>query len=496
MASFVTHEDKQVLPIIINNTAQPITPTTNLTPVHNSLTPSPVHHFASATPADCTSAISAAWHAFQVSAGPANTPWKRATVTTRRTILLKAADLFEARRSTLVSLQKLETSCDDAWAGMNVTLAVNYIREIAACISQIQGTIPPIDKPDTMAFVYKDPVGPVLVIPPWNGALVLAGRAVTTAIAAGCTVVMKASELSPACHHAIWKIYEEAGLPAGVLNVVCSRRETAGEVTEGIIKDDRIRKIEFIGSAAVGRVIGATAAKYLKPCLMELGGKCPAIVLDDADVGRAAVLCAKGAVMNHGQICFSTERIIVMRGVKDEFLAKVKGVVEGTEAGSAVSEGIAKHAVDVLQDAKEKGCEFLTGAPEMQEGNKVKPSLVVVDAKATKDEVRIVDEETFGPSASIYIVDSEEEAVELANRSAYGLNATVHTTNLERGIKVGRELEYGQVHINSITVFTSATGPQGGRTGKSSGWGRQNAMYGLNEYLDDKFITYHGKNSG
>lgn len=338
---------------------------------------------------------------------------------------------------------------------MNVTLAVNYIREIAACISQIQGTIPPIDKPDTMAFVYKDPVGPVLVIPPWNGALVLAGRAVTTAIAAGCTVVMKASELSPACHHAIWKIYEEAGLPAGVLNVVCSRRETAGEVTEGIIKDDRIRKIEFIGSAAVGRVIGATAAKYLKPCLMELGGKCPAIVLDDADVGRAAVLCAKGAVMNHGQICFSTERIIVMRGVKDEFLAKVKGVVEGTEAGSAVSEGIAKHAVDVLQDAKEKGCEFLTGAPEMQEGNKVKPSLVVVDAKATKDEVRIVDEETFGPSASIYIVDSEEEAVELANRSAYGLNATVHTTNLERGIKVGRELEYGQVHINSITVFTS-----------------------------------------
>ncbi|PNS20359.1 Aldehyde dehydrogenase [Sphaceloma murrayae] len=496
MATFTNHDDKQVLPIIISDEPQSISPSTPVIPVHNSHSSTPVHHFASATPSQCTSAVSSAWHAFQTSASPHPFPWKRAPATLRRDLLLRVATLFETRRATLVDLQKRETSCDDTWANINVTLAVNYIREIASCVTQIAGTIPPIDKPDTMAFVYKDPVGVALVIPPWNGALVLAGRAVTTAIAAGCTVVMKASELSPGCHHAIYQIFKEAGLPAGVLNVVCARREDAAQVTEEMIKDDRVRKIEFIGSAAVGRQIGIVAAKYLKPVLMELGGKCPAIVLDDADVGRAAVLCAKGAVLNHGQICFSTERIIVMRGVSEEFLGKVKGVVESTEAGGAVSEGIAKHAVDVLQDAKEKGAEFLTGGPQMTEGNKVKPSLVVVDVKAKRDELRIVDEETFGPSASVYIVDTEEEAVELANRSAYGLNATVHTTNLERGIKIGRELEYGQVHINSITVFTSATGPQGGRSGKSSGWGRQNAMYGLNEYLDEKFITYHGKDSG
>ncbi|KAG8623103.1 hypothetical protein KVT40_008079 [Elsinoe batatas] len=495
MADFTTHDSKQILPIIISDVAQPIEADTPVIPVHNSLRADPVHYFATTTPEQCTSAVSAAWTAFQHGTTPAG-PWKRAPASLRRTILLRAADIFESRRKDLVALQRLETSCDETWANMNVTLAVAYIREIAACVSHVVGSIPTIDKPDTMAFVYKDPVGPVLVIPPWNGALVLAGRAVSSAIAAGCTVVMKASELSPGCHAAIWKVYKDAGLPAGVLNVVCSRREGAAEVTERMIADERVRKIEFIGSAAVGRVIGATAAKYLKPVLMELGGKCPAVVLDDADVGRAAVLCATGAVMNHGQICFSTERIIVMRKVAEEFLAKIKGVVESTDAGSAVSEGIAKHAVDVLEDAKGKGCEFLTGGPELGKDNRMTPSLVIVDPKAGKEEVRIVDEETFGPSASVYIVDTEEDAIELANRSAYGLNATIHTTNLERGIKVGRELEYGQVHINSITVFTSATGPQGGRSGKSSGWGRQNAMWGLNEYLDEKFITYHGKNSG
>lgn len=306
-----------------------------------------------------------------------------------------------------------------------------------------------------MSFVYKEPIGPVLIIPPWNAALILATRAITSAIGAGCTAVLKASELSPLTHTLIVDIYRAAGLPPGCLNSLQASRKDAAEITERLIANERIRKVEFIGSAAVGRIIGATAARYLKPVLMELGGKCPAIVLDDADLGKAAGMCATGALVHHGQICFSTERIIVQRSVAEKFTELLKSKVAEMPGGTAVHEGIAQHALEVLQDAKDKNARFIVGEPEMAGKNAVKPAIVEVDPKADKDELRIVDEETFGPSASLYIVDTDEEAIALANRSAYGLNATIHTQNLERGIKMGRELEYGQVHINWVSLYTS-----------------------------------------
>lgn len=261
--------------------------------------------------------------------------------------------------------------------------------------------------------------------------------------------------MSPLTHSLIVDIYRDAGSPPGVLNSLQAAREDAASVTETLIADERIRKIEFIGSAAVGKLIGATAAKYLKPVLMELGGKCPAIVLDDADVQKAAVLCAKGALVHHGQVCFSTERIIVHRKIADDFIEKLIKVVETTPGGTAVSGKIAQTAMEILQDAKDKGAKFLTGAPEYASRNALQPALIQIDPKTTKDQLRIVDEESFGPSASVYIVDTDAEAISLANRSAYGLNATIHTKNMERAVKMGRDLEYGQVHINSISVYTS-----------------------------------------
>lgn len=261
--------------------------------------------------------------------------------------------------------------------------------------------------------------------------------------------------MSPLTHSLIVDIYRDAGSPPGVLNSLQVAREDAASVTETLIADERIRKIEFIGSAAVGKLIGATAAKYLKPVLMELGGKCPAIVLDDADVQKAAVLCAKGALVHHGQVCFSTERIIVHRKIADDFIEKLIKVVETTPGGTAVSGKIAQTAMEILQDAKDKGAKFLTGAPEYASRNALQPALIQIDPKTTKDQLRIVDEESFGPSASVYIVDTDAEAISLANRSAYGLNATIHTKNMERAVKMGRDLEYGQVHINSISVYTS-----------------------------------------
>ncbi|KAI7349164.1 aldehyde dehydrogenase [Hortaea werneckii] len=493
-------QGRPFVPLFINGQPVPLDDSSRLFPVHSALSSSsssaddqPIHYYASASPSHCARACEAAWSAFNnpISGGG----WKRSTVTTRRALLLRAADLLESRADDLIAAQIRETRCQRAWAQTNIALTVGYMREIASRISSVlAGEIPTIEKEGTFAFVFREPVGPVLVISPWNAAVVLATRAVTSALAAGCTVVLKSSELCPLTHGLIVEVFHQAGLPPGVLNSVQCARADAEVVTEGLVGDERIRKVEFIGSAAVGRKVAGLAAKYLKPVLMELGGKCSAIVLDDADLEKAAMLCAKGAVLHHGQICFSTERIIVLKSVAQQFQDLLVKAVANEPGGTAVHSGIAEKAQSILQDAKDHGNEFLVGGPEMAVENGLKPSIVLVDPKTNKDDLKIVDEETFGPSASLYVVEDDAEAIQLANRSAYGLNATIHSNNMERALKMGRELEYGQVHVNSITVFTSWTGPQGGV--KGSGWGRQNARWGMEEFLQEKFITYHGKDSG
>ena len=255
-------------------------------PVVSALSGNPVHYAQSASVDEALSAAAAAGRAFRT--------WRRATVQARRQLILKVAEIFQREVDEFIRLQCLETSAARPWATNNVNGTIGYLHEIAAQVSGICGTIPENDKPGAISLVFKEPVGPVPCIPPWNAALILSTRAVATAIAAGCTVVLKSSELCPATHYKILEAFVEAGLPKGVLNSIQVRREDAAEVTEAVIADRNIRKVEFIGSADVGRIIGATAAKYLKPVLMELGGKCPAIVLDDADLEQAADLCAKG----------------------------------------------------------------------------------------------------------------------------------------------------------------------------------------------------------
>lgn len=456
-------------------------PTDSLTtfPVIQSATGSTIHHAASATSKEAVRAVESSKTAFK--------SWRNANHVTRRELILKVAAYYEQHADTFIQAQMSETSCTEAWGKQNIDLATRYLKEIAAVISSVNGTIPQLEKPGAMGFVFKEPVGPVLCIAPWNGALILATRGIASAIAAGCTVVFKASELSPKTHHLITQAFVDSGVPKGVLNQIQTRRENAAEVTEAIIAHEAIRKVEFIGSAAVGRIIGQLAAKYLKPVLMELGGKCPAIVLDDADLEEAAKLAAMGAVVNHGQICFSTERIIVHEAVSEEFqqlLVKAMDVA-GSHAGSAVSAGIGKHANEVLRDAGSAGEKFLVGGPSDSDVT-LRPTIVLNPSAS-----RIVDEETFGPSASLYVVSSDEAAIELANRSAYGLNATIWSGNMERALKMSRELEYGQVHINSISVYTSPTASQGGV--KGSGFGRQNGKWGIEEFLLDKFVSWHGK---
>ena len=221
---------------------------------------------------------------------------------------------------------------------------------------------------------------------------------------------------------------------------------------------------------------------------MELGGKCPSIVCEDANLELAAKTCAFAALLNHGQICFSTERIIVHKNIAEKFKAMLAQIVPVLTPmiGHAVSENTAKAAFNMLKEAKDAGVEFLVGGPEMTSNASILPSIVLEPKN-----VRIRSEETFGPSASLYVVDSDEEAVALANDSPYGLNAAVFSSNMERALNISKELEYGKVHLNAPTIYATHNAPQGGV--KGSGWGRANGVKGIEEFLVTKTVSWHGQ---
>jgi acyl-CoA reductase-like NAD-dependent aldehyde dehydrogenase len=471
-----------IVPIWINGQAVPVDQS-HLIPVYSAAQKSTVYTAQSATPSLALSAADAAWRAFL--------SWKNTTYVERRDILLYAADIYERRADDLIKFQEEETSCSKAYAKFNIRLACKCLREIAADISTAcTGELPPTESPGSIVLVTKEPVGPVLAIAPWNSALILATRAIASPIGAGCTVVFKASELCPRTHHAIVEIFNEAGLPAGCLNQLQTRREDAAAVTEALISHQAIRKIEFIGSAAVGKIIGQVASKYLKPVLMELGGKAPAIILKDADLRKAAQLSAMGAFLHHGQICMSTDRLIVVREVVEEFTKILKGEMESNwakGAGYAVSRGIADHAHSLLEDAEKNGATYLVGANNFigDTGASLQPT-IITNVKAGD---KVYAEETFGPSAALYVVESEEAAIKLANDTPYGLNAAVHSTDVFAALRVARQLDFGQVHINTMTEYDEANAPIGGV--KGSGWGRNNGKYGLREFLVEKIISIH-----
>ena len=475
-----------IIPIWIDGKAAP-GESSSLFPVYSVALQANVYTAQSATPELARSAADSAWTAFL--------SWKTTSYTHRRDLLLRVADIYEQRSEDLVKFQVQETSCSEAYAKFNIRLSCKCLREIASDISvACTGELPPSESPGSIVMVNQEPVGPVLAIAPWNSALILATRAVASPLGAGCTVVFKASELCPRTHHAIVEAFTEAGLPAGCLNRLQTRREDAAAVTEALISHDAIRKIEFIGSAAVGKIIGQVASKYLKPVLMELGGKAPAIVLQDADLRKAARLSAMGAFLHHGQICMSTDRLIVVRAVAEQFTKLLREEVQNNwvpGAGSSVSKGIADHAHLLLEEAEKNGAQYIMGANTFlgPTGGSLQPTIIT----NVKSDDRVYAEETFGPSATLYVVENDEEAIKLANDTPYGLNAAVHSTDLFAALKVARRLEYGQVHINTMTLYDEANAPIGGI--KGSGWGRNNGKYGLREFLIEKTISIHDPES-
>jgi acyl-CoA reductase-like NAD-dependent aldehyde dehydrogenase len=407
--------------------------------------------------------------------------WSSLGPSARRKLLNGAADKIEVSADDFMSLMAEELRATEPWARFNVMLGAGMIREAAALTTQITGDVIPSDKPDLLSLALREPIGVVLGIAPWNAPVILGCRAVAAALACGNTVILKASERCPKTHGLIVQCFTDAGFPESVVNLVTNEPDDAAEVVGALIDHPLVRRINFTGSTEVGRTVAKRAAEHLKPVLLELGGKAPLIVLEDADLDEAVKAAAFGAFLNAGQICMSTERIIVVDAIADEFsrrFADKAASMPLPAVGSQVDDKAAADVRSLVDDAIAKGARELAGGPA-----------AVVEG-LTPD-MRLYHDESFGPVVGIIRAADEEEAVRVANDSAYGLAAAVFTRDIARGLRVARRVRSGICHINGPTVHDEAQMPFGG-TG-ASGYGRFGGKAAIDFFTELRWVTIAGQ---
>jgi vanillin dehydrogenase len=470
------------IPLLIGNSDRPASNGATFTR-KNPITGEVVTRAAAATRQDATDAVAAASAAFPM--------WSALGPGERRTRLLRAADLIETRAAEFSSLITAETGATAGWAHFNVHLAAGMLREAAAMTSQISGEVIPSDVPDNLAMAVRQPVGVVLGIAPWNAPVILGIRAIAMPLACGNTVVLKSSELCPATQHLIGVVLQEAGFGDGVVNVLSNDPADAASIVDALISNCAVRRVNFTGSTRVGRIVAEIAARHLKPVLLELGGKAPLVILDDANIDDAVNAAAFGAFANQGQICMSTERILVDEKIADEFahklVAKAASLTWGDPRngnvvlGSVVGSDAADRVRRLVEEAVSRGAELLTGSNG--EGT-VMPAIVL---DHVTPEMEIFREESFGPSVSITRFRTVEEAIRLANDTEFGLTAAVFGRDIARAINVARRIDSGMCHINGPTVHDEAQMPFGGV--KASGYGRFGGKAAIDEFTELRWIT-------
>jgi benzaldehyde dehydrogenase (NAD) len=436
-----------------------------------------------ATAEDAVAAVEAAAQAFKT--------WSRTGPSERRMMLMKASQALEAKREAFAAAVASETGASAIWAGFNVHLAAGMLLEAASLTTQISGEIIPSDVPGNLAMGVRQPAGVVLGIAPWNAPVILAVRAIATPLACGNTVVLKGSEICPATHGLIIEALQEAGLPKGVVNFVTNAPADASAVVEAMIAHPAVRRVNFTGSTRVGKLIAATCVKYLKPVVLELGGKAPLVVLDDADVDAAVDAAVFGAFANSGQICMSTERIVVDSAVADEFVAKLIARAASLPLGdprqgpvvlgSVVDMSTVKRCNELIDDALAKGAKLVAGG----KANDTLMPATLLD-HVTSD-MRLFREEAFGPVKGIVRVSGVEEAVACANDNEYGLAAAVFGRDVARAIQVAGRIESGICHVNGPTVHDEAQMPFGGV--KGSGIGHFGGRAGVDAFTELRWMT-------
>ncbi|GGC92817.1 NAD-dependent succinate-semialdehyde dehydrogenase [Tersicoccus solisilvae] len=423
-------------------------------------------------------------------AAAAQEGWARTAPRERGEILRRAFDAVTARADEFALLMTLEMGKPLAEAKGEVTYGAEFLRWFSEEAVRAFGRYSSSPEGKLRVLTVKKPVGPCLLITPWNFPLAMATRKIAPAIAAGCTMVLKPAALTPLTSQLFAQVLIEAGLPAGVLNVVPTT--SAGKVTGPLIKDARLRKISFTGSTPVGRRLLADASETVLRTSMELGGNAPFLVFEDADVDAAVEGAMAAKMRNMGEACTAANRFLVHRDVAERFstafaekmkaLTLGRGTEESTTTGPLIDAKSRDKVHELVTAAVESGATPLVGgAPAEGEGYFYQPT-VLADVPAGN---RILQEEIFGPVAPITVFDDEDEAVRLANATEYGLAAYVFTKDLNRGLRIGERLEVGLLGLNA-GVISNASAPFGGV--KQSGMGREGGTEGLSEYLSTQYV--------
>jgi acyl-CoA reductase-like NAD-dependent aldehyde dehydrogenase len=417
--------------------------------------------------------------------------WSKVGPNARRAVLQKAATALESKQDAFVAAMMGETGATAGWAMFNLMLAASMLREASALTTQISGEVIPSDKPGCMAMALREPVGVILGIAPWNAPIILGTRAVSTALACGNAVILKASEICPLTHSLIIEALAEAGFPEGTVNIVTNSQDDAADVVGALIDAKPVKRINFTGSTAVGRIIARRAADNLKPCLLELGGKAPLLVLEGANLDEAVKAAAFGAYMNQGQICMSTERLVVVDSIADDFVAAFKAKVstmetgdprEGnTPLGAVIDMKTVEKVNALIDDALSKGATLVTGG----KADSVLMPATILDG--VTEDMAIYSDESFGPVVAVIRAKDEADAIRIANDSEYGLSAAVFSTDIANALKVAKQVKSGICHVNGPTVHDEAQMPFGGVG--DSGYGRFGGKAGIDQFTELRWIT-------
>jgi benzaldehyde dehydrogenase (NAD) len=449
----------------------------------NPYTGEPAGSAAAASREDAKAAADAAAQAFP--------EWSATPPAARRELLTKAAGILGERAQDIARTVTEETGGTFGWGMFNCSLASGMLIEAAAMTTAVTGEIIPSDVPGLTAMGVRQPAGVVVGIAPWNAPVILATRAVATPLAFGNTVVLKASEVSPRTHGEVARALHDAGLPPGVINLITHEADDAPDVVDELIAHPAVRRINFTGSTRVGRLIAENAARHLKRVLLELGGKAPMVVLPDADLDEAVAAAKFGAFMHQGQICMSTEKVVVDRSLADDFAGrlgeKASALKVGdptdpeTQIGPLVNPSAIERITEMVEDAVSKGAEVVTGGEA--DGSLFPPTVL----KGVGPDMRVYGEESFGPLVGVISVDGPEEAVRVANDTEYGLAAAVFGGHVPSALDVARQIESGICHVNGSTVHDEPQMPFGGV--KASGWGRFGGKAAIEEFTELRWIT-------